>query len=377
MRNSTLSFGILSLVLSGCGADLKTAANLKLDTKVGLSTKVDVAAKTDAVAKTDAPSASSSDAPALEAALTSKHRSEDNRSRDKFRHPRETLEFFGVQPNMTVLEVEPGADAWYAEILAPILRKEGKLVLTNFDVNGPEKSPLTREAKALQAKLSGDPTVYDKVETVTLTPTYTLGAPESVDMVVSFRTLHLWHQDGTEAKVFKAMFDVLKPGGILGIEQHRAFANAKPGQSARQGYMPQPYVIEQIEKAGFVFEGESHVNTNSWDTKDYKRGVWTLPPSLALGDKDRAKYEKIGESDRMTLRFRKPGKPAEQKTDQNSAVAQATADVEANAKAAAAKVAEGAAALEAKAKAAASVKAPEIKAPEVKAPAVKAPKLGF
>jgi hypothetical protein len=125
-------------------------------------------------------------------------------------------------------------------------------------------------------------------------------------MVVTFRNSHLWKQDKIEDRVYGAMFAVLKPGGVLGIVQHRACAGDKASATFTKGYLPQPYVIERVEKAGFVFEAESHANANSWDTKDYAKGVWTLPPSFALKDKDREKYEKIGESDRMTLRFRKP-----------------------------------------------------------------------
>src|SRR5690606_23029830 len=146
----------------------------------------------------------------------------------------------------------------------------------------------------------------DKVKVVTLTEKYDLGEPESVDMVVTFRNSHLWKQDKIEDRVYGAMFAVLKPGGVLGLVQHRACAGDDPNKTYSKGYLPQPYVIERVEKAGFVFEAESHISANSWDTKDYPKGVWTLPPSFALGDKDREKYAKIGESDRMTLRFRKP-----------------------------------------------------------------------
>jgi predicted methyltransferase len=295
------------LLALGCSGGLQAAGNLKLDSKAGLSAKMD--AKTSAKVDAKAGPGSSKPkefGPAVDDALSGAQRSEENRARDVYRHPKETLAFFGLKTDMSVLEVEPGADGWYSEILAPVLRDHGKYLVTNFDPNGPEKSPLTKVAKAFQAKLDANPGVYDKVQIVTLSEDYDLGEPDSVDMVVTFRNSHLWKQDKIEDRVYGAVFKVLKPGGVLGLVQHRACAGDKPSRTYIKGYLPQPYVIERVEKAGFVFEAESHVNANSWDTKDYPKGVWTLPPSLALGDKDRAKYEKIGESDRMTLRFRKP-----------------------------------------------------------------------
>lgn len=291
----------------GCSGGLQAGGKLSLDSKTGLSAKLDskTSAGTDARAKTE-DSKPRDVGPALDDALAGSHRSEESRARDAHRHPKETLEFFGLKTDMHVLEVEPGSDGWYTEVLAPVLKDHGKYLATNFDPNGPEKSPLTRAAKAYQDKLAAHPDVYGKVEIVTLTEDYKLGEPGSVDMIVTFRNSHLWKQDKIEDRVYKAMFDALKPGGVLGIEQHRACAGDNPSQTFSKGYLPQPYVVERVEKAGFVFEAESHINANSWDTKDYPKGVWTLPPSYALKDKDREKYEKIGESDRMTLRFRKP-----------------------------------------------------------------------
>lgn len=295
-----------SLLLGACSGGLQASGGLKLDGNAGLSTKLDGGASTQAGAPAKSVSEPREVGEALEEALGGSHRSEENRQRDVHRHPRETLEFFGLKTDMTVLEVEPGADGWFSEILAPVLRDHGRYVVTNFDVNGPEKSPLTRVAQAFQAKLAAHPEVYGKVEVLTLTEAYDLGEPNSVDMVVTFRNSHLWKQDKIEDRVYAAMFEVLKPGGVLGIEQHRACAGDSAARTYTSGYLPQPYVIERIEKAGFVFEAESHVNANSWDTRDHPKGVWTLPPSFALGEKDREKYAKIGESDRMTLRFRKP-----------------------------------------------------------------------
>lgn len=297
---------LLAAVL-GCSGGLQAAGNLKLDSKTGLSAKLDTKTSAQTDAKADAEESKPREVgPALDDALGGSHRSEESRARDAHRHPKETLQFFGLQTDMVVLEVEPGADGWYSEIFAPVLHDHGKYRVTNFDLSGPETSPLTRVAKAYQAKLDAHPDVYGRVEVVTLTEKYDLGEPNSVDMVVTFRNSHLWKQDKIEDRVYGAMFDVLKPGGVLGIVQHRACAGDSASRTYTKGYLPQPYVIERVEKAGFVFEAESHVNANSWDTKDYPKGVWTLPPSFALKDKDREKYEKIGESDRMTLRFRKP-----------------------------------------------------------------------
>jgi predicted methyltransferase len=271
-----------------------------------LQTKMGVKVATKAEVKAAEASKAREASELLTEALAGSHRSEEARARDKYRHPKETLEFFGLRSDMALLEVEPGSDGWYTEILAPVLRDHGTYFATNFETTGPEKSPLTRAALAFQGKLDANPDVYNKVKVVTLTKDYNLGEANSVDMVVTFRNSHLWKQDKVEDRVYAEMFRVLKPGGVLGIEQHRACAGDNPSKTFAKGYLPQPYVIERIEKAGFVFEAESHLNANSFDTRDYPKGVWTLPPSLAMGDKDREKYEKIGESDRMTLRYRKP-----------------------------------------------------------------------
>lgn len=290
----------------GCSGGLQASGGLKLDSSTGLSAKLDTKAATNKGEETKGDTQPRELGEALNDAIAASHRSPENKARDKYRHPKETLAFFGMKTDMTVLEVEPGADGWYTEILAPVLREHGTYVATNFDAQGPEKSPLTKVALAFAGKLDANPEVYDKVKVVLLTKEYELGEADSVDMVVTFRNSHLWKQDKIEDQVYDAMFKVLKPGGVLGIVQHRACAGDSATRTYAKGYLPQPYLVERIEKAGFVYEEESHINANSFDTRDYAKGVWTLPPSLAQGDKDREKYEKIGESDRMTLRFRKP-----------------------------------------------------------------------
>ena len=245
-------------------------------------------------------------AAALDAALAGGHRSAANQARDQYRHPKETLLFFGLEPQMRVLEMLPGGEGWYTEVLAPTLRDSGTLVT----VTPPADSPtdyLREHFKKLNAKLDAAPEVYDRVERRTMSQdNIDLGAPGSADMVVTFRSTHNWIRGGQLDAVYKAIFAVLKPGGILGIEQHRGLDDWDPLAKAASGYVPEAYLIKYLESLGFKLDGKSEINANAKDTKDYPDGVWTLPPSLTLGDKDREKYLAIGESDRMTLKFRKP-----------------------------------------------------------------------
>ncbi len=229
----------------------------------------------------------------LDKVLVGEHRSEANRLRDKYRHPRETLLFFGLKTDMAVLEIWPGG-GWYTEILAPVLRGKGSLYLAL----NPEVAGRQREAR---------PEPYRK-------PVFTLlGPPEhlaiapagSMDMVLTFRNVHNWSAQKTDALVFKAFFDALKPGGLLGVVEHRAHPGTSIEQMVRTGYMTETYVIELAEKAGFKLVAKSEVNANARDTKDHPNGVWTLPPT-SRGRLDPEKYLAIGESDRMTLKFEKP-----------------------------------------------------------------------
>lgn len=245
-------------------------------------------------------------APLLEKAINGEHRDAAHKARDKYRHPKETLMFFGLEPGMQVIEMLPGAEAWYTEILAPVLREQGRLVTVMLPPDAPP--PYARKQFELfNAKLDAAPALYDRVERRTMTrDPIMLGPAGSADMVLTFRNTHGWIRAGQFDDVYKAIFDVLKPGGILGIEQHRGHDDWDPNAKAKTGYVPEKFMIEQLELIGFKLEGKSEINANPADTKDYPDGVWTLPPSYALGDKDRAKYEAIGESDRMTLKFRKP-----------------------------------------------------------------------
>ena len=265
---------------------------------------------------------------AIKAAATSKARKPGHADRDKDRHPVETLDFFGFKPTMTVLEYGPG-EGWYTELLAPALAKKGKLVVTNGDPNGPPEERGTFYAERVKLLLDSSPELYGKVETVIVDPKAPKisGKDGQVDMAIVMRSLHGMFNAGKLDEWLAAIHTSLKPNGVLGIEQHRAAPDAKPEESAKKGYLPEKWVIERIEAAGFKLAGKSEINANPKDTKDHPEGVWALPPTLKLGDKDREKYTAIGESDRMTLKFTKvaaqpaaaagaaaPAKPASEKT---------------------------------------------------------------
>jgi predicted methyltransferase len=240
---------------------------------------------------------------ALKAALAGKHRKAGNADRDKYRHPVETLTFLGLQPTMTVVEFSPG-EGWYTELLAPTLAKKGKLLVTNGDPNGPVDKRRTFYAQRTKLFLDRLPEAYGKVETITVDDEApNLGRDGDVDMILVFRELHGMVTGKRLDRWLAAFHKALKTKGVLGIEQHRAKPDATPEKSAEDGYLPEKWVIEKIEAAGFKLAGKSEVNANDKDTKDHPEGVWTLPPSYALGDKDRARYAAIGESDRMTLKF--------------------------------------------------------------------------
>ncbi len=247
---------------------------------------------------------------ALVAAADGPHRTAANRARNAARHPAKTLAFFQVKPSSKVLELWPGG-GWYTEVLAPYLRQCGELHVTNFDPNGPDEYPYT-VGKRYDAKLKSAPAIYHFVQPhlVTAPDLGEIVPPGSVDVVVTFRNNHGWIRDGYQDKVYAAAFSALKPGGVLGVVQHRGPEGFAPEKAGDTGYVDEAVIISAAESAGFVLEEKSEINANPKDTKDYEKGVWTLPPALRLGDQDRAKYEAIGESDRMTLRFRKPAAPA-------------------------------------------------------------------
>ncbi len=243
----------------------------------------------------------------FDAVLAGPQRTDGERARDTYRHPRATLEFFGLTGSMTVIELAPG-QGWYTAILAPILHDKGKLFVT---MPLPDASPEAQtNAKALTDRFAKMPAVFGNVATVTpdVKGDYSLGADGSADMVVTFRNIHGWARDGVLGKVFGGAFRVLKKGGVLGVEEHRAKEGgaSDPETIGKTGYVPEAVVIEAAKKAGFELAQKSEVNANPKDTKDHPQGVWSLPPTYREGDKDHAKYAEIGESDRMTLKFIKP-----------------------------------------------------------------------
>jgi predicted methyltransferase len=250
-------------------------------------------------------SASDFTAAQLDIVLAGDWRSAADRARDRYRHPKQTLEFFGVQPDQTVVEITPGG-GWYSAILAPLLRDNGRYVAA---VAAPP--PGKPAAEALRRKFAADPLVYSNAHIVTFDPKAPVfGAPGSADTVLTFRNVHNWIDAGTAPAMFKGFFTVLRPGGVLGVVDHRAADGATLDAVKGSGYLPVATVVKLATDAGFQLEESSEINANPADTKDYPKGVWTLPPTFTLGDTDRAKYQAIGESDRMTLRFVKPDAPA-------------------------------------------------------------------
>jgi len=253
------------------------------------------------------PSTRQATAQALDNILADPHRPEAERARDRYRHPKATLLFFGIRPEMTVLEVwpEPG---WYTDIIAPLLRDRGKYYGAVMQPD-PSSQYVSARLEAYRNKLASNPTLYGNASIVTF-PTNggDVVPPGSVDMVVTFRNMHNWMARGTAPQVFATIFKALKPGGVLGVTDHRGNPAVPQDPKAKSGYVSEEYAIQFIEAQGFKLAGSSEVNANPKDTKDYEQGVWTLPPTYRLGDKDREKYAAIGESDRFTLKFVKPAK---------------------------------------------------------------------
>jgi predicted methyltransferase len=229
-------------------------------------------------------------------------------ARDRYRHPLGTLKFFGIRPDMTVVEIWPSS-GWYTEILAPYLHDHGKYYAAGSALDvGNVSDQAKASAAAFQKKLAADPGRYGAVTvTAFLPPQRTdICPPGSADMVLTFRNVHNWMSGGYEKEAFATFYKALKSGGVLGVVEHRAKPGTTPEQSKQSGYVDEAYVKALAAGAGFRFVAESQVNDNPKDTKDYPKGVWTLPPTLTLGDQDREKYLAIGESDRMTLKFVKP-----------------------------------------------------------------------
>jgi predicted methyltransferase len=255
---------------------------------------------------------------AIAAQMRESHRSAADR--DQYRHPVETLAFFGVTPTMTVLDVGPGS-GYYTELLAPVLAKDGLYLATNLEPPSTPAAPSAHhwtasEGVRFDALLHAAPELYGKVQVIRIDyEAPKLDLDGKVDMVLLMREVHMMKNWGTLDTWLREIHRALKPNGILGVEEHRAAPGANAEETVKDGYLPEAWVIEKIESAGFRLAGKSEINANPKDTKDYPNGVWSLPPSFQAGPDytpadahDRAKYAPIGESDRMTLKFvRVPG----------------------------------------------------------------------
>jgi predicted methyltransferase len=241
----------------------------------------------------------------LKAVIAGDQRPADQKARDQYRHPYETLRFFGIRPDMTVLEIYPGA-GWYTQILAPYLKGDGKLIAAIYDRNPKtQKKWMPKYNKQFTDAFEGKSDVYGNIEIVDMVvPDRVSPAPAgSVDMILDFRNAHNWIEAGG-SEVAAGWFKMIKKGGVLGIIEHRRDEN-KP-HVPDIGYIHQKRIVDLMVKNGFELVEASEVNANPKDTSDHPSGVWTLPPGLDLGEKDRDKYLAIGESDRMTLKFVKP-----------------------------------------------------------------------
>ena len=252
------------------------------------------------------PAFAADSAAVLKTVINGVQRSADNKARDRYRHPFETLSFFGIKPDMTVVEIFPGG-GWYTEILAPLLKDHGSYYAAGTDPDS-ESRYARRTAQRFKEKMESNRAVYGKVHITVLAPPdkTAIAPPGSADMVLTFRNIHNWMNGGYADEVFTAMYKALKPGGILGVVEHRGNPSFPQDPKAKSGYVHQDYAIHLAEKAGFKFVASSEINANPKDSKDYPKGVWTLPPTLTLKNEDRDKYLGIGESDRFTLKFMKP-----------------------------------------------------------------------
>ena len=242
----------------------------------------------------------------LETVINSKNRTSNYIERDKFRNPLETLNFFKIKNNMKVIELQPSGGnspgGWYTEILAPYLKKEGKLIAAHFNPNESKWREKMRRGFEERIKKNAD---FKNIEMSVLSmPPTKLTNDNSVDMVLTFRNLHNWLKAGYLEEVFKVSYDALKPGGIFGVVEHRAPSNFSIKDMNKTGYVTEKLAIDFAKNVGFVLEERSEINSNNLDAKDHKNGVWNLLPTLRLNDpNDKEKYLIIGESDRMTLRF--------------------------------------------------------------------------
>ena len=273
-----------------------------------LGIAVTLAGTVSAQAQTPTGASEPTAASALDSAVRGNWRDPANVARDVYRHPKETLAFFGISPAQTVIEITPGG-GWYSEILAPYLRDDGQYIAAVVEPSkvdeGRGRDYQQKNKTALETKFGATAAQYGKAKVVGYDPKAPVFGPEaSADLVLTFRNVHNWRMAGQAEGMFKGFFAVLKPGGILGVVEHRAKADVPA--SDKSGYVGEAQVIAMAEAAGFKLQEKSEINANPRDTKDHPNGVWTLPPSNDHEAADDAKYKAIGESDRMTLRFVKP-----------------------------------------------------------------------
>ena len=275
---------------------------------LGLGVLVVLAASPSLLAQTATSPAATSEASSLDSAVQGSWRDPANVARDAYRHPQQTLSFFGLAPTQTVVEITPGG-GWYAEILAPYLHESGHYVAAVVDpaavAEGKGRDYQQKNKTTLESKFAAMPAQYGKAQVVGYDPKAPVFGPaDSADLVLTFRNVHNWRMAGQAEGMFKGFFAVLKPGGTLGVVEHRAKADVPDGD--KSGYVGEAQVIAMAEAAGFRLAEKSEINANPRDTRDHPNGVWTLPPSNNHDAVDDAKYKAIGESDRMTLRFVKP-----------------------------------------------------------------------
>lgn len=241
----------------------------------------------------------------LAARLAAPNRTPKNVARDPYRHPLEVIRFLGIRPDSTVVEILPGSGGYYMEILAPWLREHGLYVAANRDERAPP--PYLADHRKLLARLAAEPALYGRVLVTQFNADlHPVAPPGSADFVLTFRNLHNWMEKNEIDAALRAFYKALKPGGVLGVVDHRGRTDLTQAAQMKTGYVREDVAIALIEKAGFRYAGASEVNANPKDDKDHPAGVWTLPPTYRLKDLDRARYAAIGESDRFTLKFVKP-----------------------------------------------------------------------
>jgi predicted methyltransferase len=242
------------------------------------------------------------DQDALARAIAAPSRSPANVARDPYRHPREVIEFFGIRADSVVVEILPGSAGYYMEILAPLLKDKGRYIAASRDAAAAPQ--YIADHRKLLGRLQAEPQLYGKVAVTQFNAgLHEIAPPGSADFVLTFRNLHNWVERNEVEGSLRAFYRALKPGGVLGVVDHRGRTDLSQDAQMKTGYLRQDYAVALIEKAGFRLAAASEANANPKDTKDHPAGVWTLPPTYRLKDQDRDKYRAIGESDRFTLKF--------------------------------------------------------------------------